>query len=251
MTSKILISMLLTSFMSCGFASVSTLALRAEMIEKAFKSSEADAIKEINEKQQSSDTKPAEVKADKQNYVVVLKKQSDGNYMRVAHSLKDKINQQVEPVLAPVMTAAEEKLAGSNGPVDFEFQAGDNKLYAVIEKHGDCLVFNISEKKGEVIGFLESKGKIDTAVKATPTPAAEPKKESPKPVEKVESKKEEDKPAPIVNALASASTSASSTEEKIHTAPETASVSAAADVKTPDNSAVTAEALTEEKVHSA
>jgi len=229
MTSKILISLLLASI-SDGFAGLSTLAQRAEMIEKAFKNSESDALKEINEKQQKKDDKLPEIETDDQRYVVVLKKQSDGTYKREAHAKKDKVGQAVEPVLAPVMTSAEEKLAGGNGPVDFDFQAGDKKLYAIIEKHGDYLVFNISEKKGEVIGFLESKGKIDTAVKAIPTPAAEPKKEEKKeetkPAEaKEEPKKEEtkvehkeEKPAAsIVNALASASMSSSA--EKTPEAP--------------------------------
>ncbi len=245
MTSKILISLLLASI-SDGFAGLSTLAQRAEMIEKAFKNSESDALKEINEKQQKKDDKLPEIETDDQSYVVVLKKQSDGAYKREAHAKKDKIGQAVEPVLAPVMTSAEEKLAGGNGPVDFDFQAGDKKLYAVIERHGDCLVFNICPTKDEVEGFLKAQGKADTAVKPTPAPEPkkEEKKEETKPAEaKEEPKKEEtkvehkeEKPAAsIVNALASASMSSSA--EKTPEAPAVGSdakETPAAEAKAPE-----------------
>lgn len=233
MKSKIFTSLLLTISMSCGF-SASTLAQRADLVEKAFKETSIEnAIKEINDRQQSGD-----VKADDQNYVVVLKKQPDGSYMRVAHAKKEKVNQPIESMLNPVMVNAEEKLAGGNGPVDFEFTAGDKKLYAVIEKHEDCLIFNICTKKDEMEGFLKAKSSLASTT-ASSESKSEPKEE-PK-----QEKKEEVKPAPsVMSALTSASIASSPKEEKVHT-----SASATAEVKNEEARNETAASLDAKKVH--
>lgn len=209
MKSKMLISLLLATSISSGFADVSTLAQRDAMVKEAFAKSPEEALKIINNQQQDG-----AIKTDDRDYVVVVKKLSDDSYMRVAHSKKDKVDKVVEPVLVDVMRKAEEKLTGGNGPVDMEISSGGSNLYAVVEKQGDYLIFNICPAKDEVEGFLKANPKkttITSTEKVSPTPPAEPKKEE------LKETKKEDKPAPsIVNALASASITSSSTEEKIH-----------------------------------
>jgi hypothetical protein len=71
-------------------------------------------------------------------------------------------------------------LSGGSGPVAFDFSAGEKKLYAVLSKQGDFLVFNICPAEDEVKGLLAAGEK-----------PAEVKPE----VKKEEVKQEEVKPA--------------------------------------------------------
>lgn len=187
MKSRFFIFLMFISAISSGFAgatAVSTLAQRDAMVKEAFKGkTPEDALKEINKKQQDGD-----VKADNQDYVVIVKKESSDQYIRVAHYQSDKLNKAIELVLVDVMTKAEEKLAGSSGPADFEFSAGERKMYAVIEKRGEYLIFNICPTKDEVEGLLKASAKPDTASAVVTEPAAskEEKKEELKSEVKVE-----------------------------------------------------------------
>ncbi len=207
MKSKFFISLLLASAISSGFAEVSTLAQRATMVNEAFTKSPEEALKAINESQQGG-----KITTDDQDYVVIVKKQGS-EYIRVAHSKKDKLDKPIEPVLVDVMTKAEEKLAGGSGPVDYEFSAGERKMYAVIEKRGDYLIFNICPTKAEMEGFLKATQptEVTTSSSAPASTVPEVKKEEPKAesVTPAEVKKEEPTVAPEtttpVNALASAS----------------------------------------------
>ena len=139
MKSKLLIGLMLASSLSFGLAaSVSTLAEREVLIKEAFAKSPVDAVEAINKSQQED-----KIKVDDQHYIVVIKKDGD-KYVRVAHFKKEKINQAVEQSIMNVMQEAEAKLSGGSGPVAFDFSAGEKKLYAVLSKKGDFLVFNIS-----------------------------------------------------------------------------------------------------------
>jgi len=140
---------MLASSLSFGLAaSVSTLAEREVLIKEAFAKSPEDAVEAINKSQQED-----KIKVDDQHYVVVIKKDGD-KYIRIAHFKKEKINQAVEQSIMNVMQEAEAKLAGGSGPVAFDFSAGEKKLYAVLSKQGDFLVFNICPAEDEVKGLL-------------------------------------------------------------------------------------------------
>lgn len=172
MKSKFFIN-LLSAFAISGWfcstsAAVSTLAQRDAMIKEAFAKSPEAAMKDINEAQQDG-----KMPADDQDYVVIVKKQGNG-YVRVAHFKKDKVDKPIEPVLVDVITQAEEKLAGGSSPTDYEFSAGDKKLFAVIEKRDDYLIFNICPSKGEVDGLLKASAKSEVKPASTEisTPAA-------------------------------------------------------------------------------
>ena len=156
MKSKLLIGLMLASSLSFGLAaSVSTLAEREVLIKEAFAKSPVDAVEAINKSQQED-----KIKVDDQHYVVVIKKDGD-KYIRIAHFKKEKINQAVEQSIMNVMQEAEAKLSGGSGPVAFDFSAGEKKLYAVLSKQGDFLVFNICFNSGLLIAdpiiFLASK----------------------------------------------------------------------------------------------
>ena len=183
MKSKLLIGLMLASSLSFGLAaSVSTLAEREVLIKEAFAKSPVDAVEAINKSQQEE-----KIKVDDQHYVVVIKKDGD-KYIRVAHFKKEKINQAVEQSIMNVMQEAETKLSGGSGPVAFDFSAGEKKLYAVLSKQGDFLVFNISPTEDEVKGFLAAGEK---PVEAKPEEKKEePKKEEVKPEVKQEVKQE-------------------------------------------------------------
>lgn len=175
MKSKLLIGLMLASSLSFGLAaSVSTLAEREVLIKEAFAKSPVDAVEAINKSQQED-----KIKVDDQHYIVVIKKDGD-KYVRVAHFKKEKINQAVEQSIMNVMQEAEAKLSGGSGPVAFDFSAGEKKLYAVLSKQGDFLVFNICPAEDEVKGLLAAGEK-----------PAEVKPE----VKKEEVKQEEVKPA--------------------------------------------------------
>jgi len=147
--SKLLIGLMLASSLSFGLsASVSTLAERDVLIKEAFAKSPADAVEAINKTQQED-----KIKVDDQHYIVVIKKDGD-KYVRVAHFKKEKINQAVEQSIMNVMQEAEAKLSGGSGPVAFDFSASEKKLFAVLSKQGDFLVFNISPTEDEVKGLL-------------------------------------------------------------------------------------------------
>jgi hypothetical protein len=191
--SKLLIGLMLASSLSFGLsASVSTLAERDVLIKEAFEKGPADAVEAINKSQQED-----KIKVDDQHYIVVIKKDGD-KYIRVAHFKKEKINQAVEQSIMNVMQEAEAKLSGGSGPVAFDFSAAEKKLYAVLSKQGDFLVFNICPTEDELKGLLAAGAKSEEAkapvVAATPAPekVEEEKKEEPK---KEEVKQEEVKPA--------------------------------------------------------
>ena len=191
MKSKFFISLLLASAISSGFSSstVSTLSQRDEMIINAFKDkSPEEALKEINKKQQDGD-----VKADNQDYVVIVKSEGNDTYTRVAHSQSDKVGKVVEPALVPMMKDAEKKLGINAGPVEFEL-TGQKTLYAVIEKRGEYLIFNICPTKDEVDGLL--KAKRGSAVEIIPAPPAiSPITSEPAKIETKAEVKEDVKPA--------------------------------------------------------
>jgi autonomous glycyl radical cofactor GrcA len=179
MNSKLLVGLLLASSLSFGLAaSVSTLAEREVLIKEAFAKSPEDAVEAINKSQQEE-----KIKVDDQHYVVVIKKDGD-KYIRVAHFKKEKINQAVEQSIMNVMQDAEAKLAGGSGPVAFDFSASEKKLFAVLSKQGNFLVFNICPAEDEVKGLLAAGEK-----------SAEVKSEEVKPEVKPEVKQEEVKPA--------------------------------------------------------
>lgn len=191
MKSKFFISLLLASAISSGFSSstVSTLSQRDEMIINAFKDkSPEEALKEINKKQQDGD-----VKADNQDYVVIVKSEGNDTYTRVAHSQSDKVGKVVEPALVAMMKDAEKKLGINAGPVEFEL-TGQKTLYAVIEKRGEYLIFNICPTKDEVDGLL--KAKRGSAVEIIPAPpAVSPATSEPAKIETKAEVKEDVKPA--------------------------------------------------------
>ncbi|MEI7493942.1 MAG: hypothetical protein WCJ92_05030 [Alphaproteobacteria bacterium] len=200
MKSKLLIGLMLASSLSFGLAaSVSTLTERQELIKEAFAKSPEDALEKINKSQQED-----KIKVDDQHYIVVIKKDGD-KYVRVAHFKKEKINQAVEQSIMNVMQEAEAKLSGGSGPVAFDFSAGEKKLYAVLSKQGDFLVFNICPTEDEVKGLLAAGTKSEEAkapvVAATPAP------------EKVEEAKEEIKPeAKLTDAAAATATAGPATD---------------------------------------
>lgn len=171
MKSKFFLSLMLASTFSSGFAteSVSTLAQRDAMIKKAFEKSPEDAIKFINEEQQADKTK-----ADDQHYVVIVKKDGD-KYVRVAHFKKDKVNIAVEQSIMNIILDAEAKLASTSGPVSFSFSAGagEKKLYAILSKHGDYLIFNICPTSEEVDGLLKANQKTEDKKPEETVPTAE------------------------------------------------------------------------------
>ena len=186
MKSKLLIGLMLASSLSFGLAaSVSTLAEREVLIKEAFAKSPEDAVEAINKSQQED-----KIKVDDQHYIVVIKKDGD-KYIRIAHFKKEKINQAVEQSIMNVMQEAEAKLAGGSGPVAFDFSAGEKKLYAVLSKQGDFLVFNICPAEDEVKGLLAAGTKSEEAkapvVAATPAPekVEEAKQEEVKPEAKL------------------------------------------------------------------
>ena len=189
MKSKLLIGLMLASSLSFGLAaSVSTLAEREVLIKEAFAKSPVDAVEAINKSQQED-----KIKVDDQHYVVVIKKDGD-KYIRIAHFKKEKINQAVEQSIMNVMQEAEAKLSGGSGPVAFDFSAGEKKLYAVLSKQGDFLVFNICPAEDEVKGLLaagEKPAEVKPEVKKEEVKKEEPKKEE----VKLEVKQEEVKPA--------------------------------------------------------
>ncbi len=181
MKSKLLIGLMLASSLSFGLAaSVSTLAEREVLIKEAFAKSPVDAVEAINKSQQED-----KIKVDDQHYIVVIKKDGD-KYVRVAHFKKEKINQAVEQSIMNVMQEAEAKLSGGSGPVAFDFSAGEKKLYAVLSKQGDFLVFNICPTEDEVKGLLaagEKPAEVKPEVKKEEVKKEEPKKEEVKPAD--------------------------------------------------------------------
>lgn len=208
MKSKLLIGLMLASSLSFGLAaSVSTLAERDVLIKEAFEKGPADAVEAINKSQQED-----KIKVDDQHYIVVIKKDGD-KYIRVAHFKKEKINQAVEQSIMNVMQEAEAKLSGSSGPVAFDFSAGEKKLYAVLSKQGDFLVFNISPTEDEVKGLLAAGTKSEEA--KAPVVAATPASE------KVEEAKEEVKPeAKLTDAAAATTAPTASAADVPDVAPE-------------------------------
>ena len=195
MKSKLLIGLMLASSLSFGLAaSVSTLAEREVLIKEAFAKSPVDAVEAINKSQQED-----KIKVDDQHYIVVIKKDGD-KYVRVAHFKKEKINQAVEQSIMNVMQEAEAKLSGGSGPVAFDFSAGEKKLYAVLSKQGDFLVFNICPAEDEVKGLLAAGEKPADATVAPAAPVAD--------VSAVAPEKPADKPADITAPVATPAPSA-------------------------------------------
>ena len=221
---------MLASSLSFGLsASVSTLAERDVLIKEAFEKGPADAVEAINKSQQED-----KIKVDDQHYIVVIKKDGD-KYIRVAHFKKEKINQAVEQSIMNVMQEAEAKLSGGSGPVAFDFSAAEKKLYAVLSKQGDFLVFNICPTEDELKGLLAAGTKSEEA--KAPVVAATP---APEKVEEV--KQEEVKPADataIVEPAASAADAAADKPADTATAP-VATPAPSADVSAPATDVVPA-----------
>ena len=209
---------MLASSLSFGLAaSVSTLAEREVLIKEAFAKSPEDAVEAINKSQQED-----KIKVDDQHYVVVIKKDGD-KYIRIAHFKKEKINQAVEQSIMNVMQEAEAKLAGGSGPVAFDFSAGEKKLYAVLSKQGDFLVFNICPAEDEVKGLLAA-GEKPAEVKP------EVKKEEVKQEVKQEEVKSADATAPAATPAPSSDAPAAAPEKA---ADKPADTAVAAPVATP------------------
>ena len=158
---------MLTCTFNGGFSQdsgMSTLAQRADLI-KALEKDPKKGLEDINKNQQDND-----IKVDETHYIVVLEKEGDV-YKRVGHFKKDKLNQVIEPSLSNVVQEAETKLAGGNGPIAFNFQASDKKMYCVLSKQGNFLIFNICPTQEEVDAFLKPAVKVEDK-----KPVEEPKK---------------------------------------------------------------------------
>jgi len=177
MKTNLLMALMLATALNSGFAEVatSTLAQRAEQITKALEKGPKEGVEAINKAQEG------ELKVDDSNYIVVIAKEGDV-YKRVAHFKKDKLNQSIEPSLLNVVKEAEAKLGEGTGPIAFSFPASDKKMYAVISKQGDLLIFNICPTQEEVDAFLKTSAKVEEKkpeeVPAVPvTPAVEKSEE--------------------------------------------------------------------------
>lgn len=150
-------------------AEISTLAERAAMLTEAFKIDDMDKVVEIINSKQD--------KADDKNYVVVIKKEDDSSYVRVAHFKKDKVGIKItEDVLLKVIEEAEKKLADSKDNMAFEFIIGGTKYFAVIAKKDKYLVFNITATKEEVNKLLGISDEKKTEEKKEETPSSEENK---------------------------------------------------------------------------
>jgi hypothetical protein len=162
-------------------AELSTLAERNTELKEALKIDDMDKVAEIIiDKQQTN--KIAETKSvDDQNYLVIIKKEEDGSYVRIAHFKKDKIGTKItEQVLLKIIEEADKKVGESTESMAYEFEINGTKAYAVISKKGRHLIFNITATKEEVTKLLGAENK------------PKPKKEE----IKVEPQKEEIKPEP-------------------------------------------------------
>lgn len=181
-------------------AELSNASERANMLAEAFKiQDDMDKVVEIiNTKQQES--KIAETKsADDKNYVVLIKKEDDGSYVRVAHFKKDKVGTKItEDVLLKVIEEAEKKLGESKDNMALDFTIGGTKYYAVIAKKDKCLVFNIASSQEEVNKVLgitaDAKPTEEKKPEAAKTETAKPATEPPT---KVEENKKPDSGAPV------------------------------------------------------
>lgn len=154
-------------------AELSNASERATMLTEAFKIDDMDKVIEIvNTKQQES--KIADSKsADDKNYVVIIKKEEDGSYVRVAHFKKDKVGVKItEDVLLKVIDEAEKKLGDSKDNMAYEFTIGGTNYYAVIAKKGNHLVFNIAVTKEEVSKLLGTTDEKKTDEKKPEAPKA-------------------------------------------------------------------------------
>jgi hypothetical protein len=175
MKSKFFTCLLLATALSSGFAAtstVSTLAQRDAMVKEALSKSSEDALKAINEAQQSG-----QIKTDDQNYVVVIKIVEPGaKYERVAHSKKEKLEEKtraVEASLEETVKQAEKELANTSGPIPFNFSANGKTLYAVLLKKDAYMIFNICEKKDEMDALLKPADKpVEKPAETTPVAAS-------------------------------------------------------------------------------
>lgn len=185
---------MLTCTFNGGFSQdsgMSTLAQRADLI-KALEKDPKKGLEDINKNQQDND-----IKVDETHYIVVLEKEGDV-YKRVGHFKKDKLNQVIEPSLSNVVQEAETKLAGGNEPIAFNFQASDKKMYCVLSKQGNFLIFNICPTQEEIDAFLKSLVKVEDK-----KPVEEPKKVDVAPAIAVaEPNKIDDKKADVVETKA-------------------------------------------------
>lgn len=175
MKSKFFTCLLLATALSSGFAAtstVSTLAQRDAMVKEALSKSSEDALKAINEAQQTG-----QIKTDDQNYVVVIKIVEPGaKYERVAHSKKEKLEEKtraVEASLEETVKQAEKELANTSGPIPFNFSANGKTLYAVLLKKDAYMIFNICEKKDEMDALLKPADKpVEKPTETTPVAAS-------------------------------------------------------------------------------
>ena len=135
---------------------VSTLAQRAEVIAKALEKGPKEAVEAINKAQKG------DLKVDDSNYIVVVEKSGDV-YKRIAHFKGEKLDTSIEPSLLNIVQEAEKALASGTGPVvAFSFSASDNKkMYALLSKKDNLLIFNICSKQEEVDDFLKPAAKVE------------------------------------------------------------------------------------------
>jgi hypothetical protein len=205
MKRNLIIALMLTCTFNGGFSQdsgMSTLAQRSDLI-KALEKDPKKGLEDINKNQQDND-----IKVDETHYIVVLEKEGDV-YKRVGHFKKDKLNQVIEPSLSNVVQEAETKLAGGNGPIAFNFQASDKKMYCVLSKQGNFLIFNICPTQEEVDAFLkpavkvEDKKPVEEPKKVDVAPAVVEQKKAEAPaVAVVEPNKIDDKKADVVETKA-------------------------------------------------
>lgn len=171
-------------------AELSTLAERDTVIKEALKIDDMDKVSEIvSDKQQAN--KIADTKsADDKNYLVIIKKEEDGSYVRIAHFKKDKVGTKItEQVLLNIIEEADKKIGESTDTMAYEFEINGVKLYSLISKKGHHFIFNITATKEEVAKLLGTENK--------PEPKkAEIKAEIKKEEVKADGKKEEEKVKP-------------------------------------------------------
>ncbi len=176
MKSKFFTCLLLATSISSGFAdtTISTLAQRDAMVREALSKSSEEALKKINEEQQSG-----QIKTDDQNYVVVIKKDGE-KYIRVAHSKSDRLEEKNKEVvdlsLVEAMKQAEKDLANTSGPIPFSFSANGKTLWAVLSKKDAYMFFNICAAKDDVDKLLKPADKpaeVPAAAPAVVAPAPE------------------------------------------------------------------------------
>lgn len=151
MKTNFLKALLLGSVFASAFAAgVSTLEDRSKMITEATKLNTEEMLNAINNQQQEN--KIADDKsADAKNYVVVIKKEDDGSYTRVAHYQKNKVGTKIEESLMEVLKEVAKKFEENTQVTSIyhHFKIADTDYHAVITKKDTLFIFNISHSEEE------------------------------------------------------------------------------------------------------